>query len=99
MFYFDSITTFISFLKHAGVTNMDQMVLNATHHVSVIAKETSKDWLAIVVTISILDSLPVNLVNAILMDLQTLTAISMESVPVKVAMLVTDVINAKVDTT
>ena len=49
--------------------------------------------------ISILDSLPVNLVNAILMDLQTLTAISMESVPVKVAMLVTDVINAKVDTT
>ena len=43
MFYFDSITTFISFLKHAGVTNMDQMVLIATHHVSVTAKETSKD--------------------------------------------------------
>ena len=47
--------------------------------------------------ISILDSLPVNLVNAILLGQQTLTVIQMESVPVKVVMVVTDVINAKVD--
>ena len=47
----------------------------------------------------VLDSLPVDLVIAILLVLQTLTAIQMESVPVIVAMLVTNVINAKVDTT
>ena len=49
--------------------------------------------------ISILVSLPVTPVNAILLGLQTLTAIPMENVPAKVATLVTNVINAKVDTT
>ena len=50
---------------------MDQTVLLATQHASATAKETSKDYVAIVVMISILDSLPVNLVNAILLGQQT----------------------------
>ena len=45
-----------------------------------------------------MDSLPVNLVSAIQTGLPTLTVIPMESVPVKVVMLVISAISAQVDT-
>ena len=47
--------------------------------------------------ISTMDSLPVNLVSAIQTGLPTLTVIPMESVPVKVVMLVISAISVQVD--
>ena len=76
---------------------MDRLVLPATQHVSATAKEASKDQAAIVVMISILDSLPVNRVNVIHKVRLTSTAIPMEGVPVKVVMLVISAISVQVD--
>ena len=78
---------------------MDRLVLAATQHVSVTAKETSKDQVAIVVMISILDYLPANLVCAIQKGLSVSTAMLMGNVLVKVFILVISAINVQVDIT
>ena len=76
---------------------MDQTVLHATQLASAAVVETSKDWLAIVVKITMLDSLPVKLVVAIQLGLTALTAIPMEGVTVKVAMQVISAVSVQVD--